>query len=238
MTNPDGIQLFCFPFAGAGPSFFRTWKSYKNDSINIKAIDLPGRERLIAEEPFTDLSDAVEYALRQILDQDLTKPFALFGHCFLGSIMAWETARRLVNAKKPPSHLFISASRAPSVRKYYGAKELTNKDFVHFVKNITGYTHPAYDIPEMLDLILPALRADFEMDESYSPEANSSVNLPVTIFHASNDKSVSLRDIEKWQESCVGDFKIITLAGGHMYLADDPGPLLNNILSMLTSKKG
>ncbi|MBP2195111.1 thioesterase II family protein [Pantoea cypripedii] len=238
MVNTDGTKLFCFPFAGAGPSFYSSWTSLGFDFFKIRPIAFPGRERLIAELPFTDLNHAVDYAYGQIITEDLSKPFALFGHCFLGSVIAWETSRRLIAAGRPPSHLFISASRAPSIRKYYGVKELADKDFIVLVKKITGYSHPAYDIPEMLDLIVPALRADFEMDESYSPIENYSIELPTTAFFANRDTSVSLNDIEKWREHCVGDFEIMELDGNHMYLAQDPVPLLNTIAAILTTQEG
>src|SRR5690348_8976015 len=57
------VQLLCLPFAGAGASFFVPWRS---DRVRVHAVQLPGRERRIAEEPYRDVHEAMDAALKEL----------------------------------------------------------------------------------------------------------------------------------------------------------------------------
>src|ERR1700750_1830986 len=96
-------NLICFPFAGAGASFFRPWAKAMADSVVITAVQLPGRENRFAEEPYTSVEQAIG-SLEPELDAlaNGTDDILIFGHS-LGAVLAYELALRL-------SHLRGTAS--------------------------------------------------------------------------------------------------------------------------------
>jgi len=235
MKSSTTIPLICIPFAGAGASFYHQWPAVNLSSAVIKPLQLPGRERQIAIEPFTDLKKAADVLVKEVLLIADGKSIALFGHCFLGSVLAYEIALRLEQEGSVQiEHLFVSAARTPDVSISYDAKAMSDKQFIAMVQKVTGYQHPAFSIPEMLELLLPALRADFEMDESY-PKNNHLLSIPITAIAASDDLLVTIEQVKQWEYYTKGSFKFIQLNGGHMYLADSPEPLLKIIEGTLSS---
>jgi surfactin synthase thioesterase subunit len=101
------FRLFCFPYAGGGASFFRTWRERLGPDIEVCAIQLPGREDRLTEPPFENLSSLID-VLAEVLYPYLDFPFAFFGHS-LGSLISFELTRRLRRQKAPcPLQLFVS----------------------------------------------------------------------------------------------------------------------------------
>ena len=86
------LRLFCFPYAGAGASIFRTWPDGLPADVEVCPVQFPGRGTRLMERPFTQLSPLVQ-ALAQALAPLLDKPFAFFGHS-LGALVGFELARR------------------------------------------------------------------------------------------------------------------------------------------------
>src|SRR5262245_31171546 len=79
-------RLFCFPYAGLGASAFRTWIGPLAPTVDVCAVQLPGRETRQSERPRTQLMPLAEEAAAAILPfTDV--PYALFGHS-LGAILA------------------------------------------------------------------------------------------------------------------------------------------------------
>lgn len=178
MRDTDATKLVCLPYAGAGASFYRPWTAVAGDALEIVALQLPGRERLIDEEPYRDAHRAVDGLLAQLRERlgDGGGRVALFGHS-LGAVLAYELAHRL--AAEPgvePVHLFVSGSPAPGQGRARRATGLSDDEFLARVGEFAGYRHPAFDDPEMRELLLPALRADVEMHENHRP----STELPWT----------------------------------------------------------
>src|SRR5262245_21015531 len=122
MANSTAIPLVCIPFAGAGASFYHAWSKLGVDGVSIQPLQLPGRERRIADEPFTNIYRAADALVPEVLALAKGKPVAMFGHCFMGSVLAYEITRRLLE-RDPASvrYLFISASRTPAVHRNDGA---------------------------------------------------------------------------------------------------------------------
>ena len=111
--NPQArLRLFCFPYAGAGASIFRTWSDGLPADVEVCPVQIPGRGTRLMETPFTQLAPMVE-ALAQTIGPLLDKPFAFFGHS-LGALVGFELARQLRRQSGvQPVRLFVSADRAP-----------------------------------------------------------------------------------------------------------------------------
>jgi surfactin synthase thioesterase subunit len=108
------IPLLCFPFAGAGASFFRPWKDLSRGRFELLPIQLPGREKRFVEEPYRDVAQAIEGVLPDVLKQiEGRARVALFGHS-MGAVLAFELARRLTaSAATEVELLVVSGSPGP-----------------------------------------------------------------------------------------------------------------------------
>lgn len=237
MTTPDTgtTRLVCLPYAGAGASFYRPWTALAGDALEIVALQLPGRERLIDEEPYRDVHLAVDGLLTQLRDRlgEDGGRVALFGHS-LGAVLAYELAHRL--AAEPgfePVHLFVSGSPAPGQGRAGRATGLSDDEFLARVGEFAGYRHPAFDDPEMRELLLPALRADVEMHENHLPSTQLPLDMPLTVLRGQEDELVGHDDAVSWSKATGRDFAYVELPGGHMYLTEATPDLVRVIVSKL-----
>ncbi|TDC86331.1 thioesterase [Nonomuraea deserti] len=232
----EPTYLVCLPFAGAGASFFRGWQRQAPDELNILPVQLPGREERFNETPYTDVTRAAEAACTQVLARidGATPPVALFGHS-LGAVLAYELANHLANVRGvTPERLFVSGSPSPYDGRETKASGLSDDEFLGRVREFSGYTHPALEDPEMRSLLLPVIRADVEMHETYEPATDKPLPVPVTALRGRDDELVDTAQIARWERVTSTEFSTAELDGGHMYLADDPTSLLRLITDELS----
>lgn len=234
---PEAVPVLCLPFAGAGPSFYFPWRRLGVEGIRIEPVQLPGRERLVDEAPFTDVPTAADGLLPQALRLAGGRPVAVFGHS-LGAILAYELTRRLVASGAPVRHLFVSGSQGPRHGRTERATGLGDDDFIARVQEFAGYRHPAFDIPETRELLLPTLRADVEMHEAYRPVDGAMLDVPITSIRGVDDHLVSAEAAGKWREATSAGFVAVDVPGGHMYLDEDAKKVLELVRATLEPAGG
>jgi acyl transferase domain-containing protein/surfactin synthase thioesterase subunit/acyl carrier protein len=241
--NPAAtVKLFCFPFAGGGSAVYRLWNDRIGPSIEVIAVEPPGRLARIDQAPVSDVhifaAQAAE-AMTPVLD----KPFALFGHC-LGGLTMYETVRQLQRtAERLPIHMFVSGSRPPDLIDQEGAFErllqdrlLRNRLYdpflpIHeqpedvFVDVIRSFridsTEQMLKNPELRALVLPVVRAEFEMASKYRYRQQTAWNFPITCFKGEDDLYVSRTDILSWSRFTTSSFQVHIRQGEHFLLVDD-----------------
>ena len=137
--NPQArLRLFCFPYAGAGASIFRTWPDGLPADVEICPVQYPGRGTRPMETPFTEISSLVR-ALAQAMLPLVDKPFAFFGHS-LGALVAFELAQELRRQSSlQPARLFVSADRAPQIpRRNRPIHALPEGEFLAELRRLNG----------------------------------------------------------------------------------------------------
>ncbi|MET9610101.1 alpha/beta fold hydrolase [Streptomyces sp. NPDC006512] len=228
-------SLMCLPFAGGGAGFYRAWKDLPAHAPRIVPIQLPGREELFLDEPYRDAHTAADVLAPRVADLAAGEPLALFGHS-LGAVLAYEIARRL---ERDPAaaltHLYVSGSPGPRTGRSRHATGLDDEAFLARVQEFAGYEHDALADPDMRELLLPILRADVEMHESYRPRSDEPLRIPVTSLRGTEDALVTRAEAEEWQEFTTGAFRLVEPAGGHMYLTGSPLPLIDAIAAVPAS---
>jgi surfactin synthase thioesterase subunit len=224
------IQLVCLPFAGAGASFFREWKPLLPQGMDILPVQLPGREERFAEPLLTDVESAADEAAEQVTGRlGGAAQVMIFGHS-LGAVLAFELARRLADtATVPLTGLFVSGSPGPWSGRAQRATGLDDDAFLARIRGFAGYTHPALEVPEMRELLLPLLRADVEMHENYRPRSAEPLTVPVTSVRGRDDELVTAAQAAGWADATRGGFTTAELDGGHMYLTTEAASLLARI---------
>ena len=173
------LRLFCFPYAGGGPSIFRTWSSYLPQSVELCRIHLPGRENRFRELPFAQLSPLVR-VLAPVLKPYLNIPCAFFGHS-VGALVAFELARQLRRQYGlVPAHLFVSAFRAPQIPDPDPPMhQLHDAEFVEeLARRYEGIPEAVQQDAELMEVFRPILRADIAMSETYRYTDETAAGLP------------------------------------------------------------
>lgn len=229
--NPQAsLRLFCFPYAGGAALTFRTWSNSLPMAFEVCPVELPGRGKRITSAPFTRLQPLVQ-AIAQALLPHLDKPFAFFGHS-MGGLVSFELARLL--RKKyglNPAHLFVSGYRAPQVPDPDPPiRALPEPEFLEELRRLNGTPEAVLENAELMQLLLPALRADFAAIETYVYTPESPLDCPITAFGGLQDREVSCDDLKAWREQTNAAFSLKMLPGDHFFL-HSAQPLLLQSLS-------
>lgn len=232
-TNPRAeARLFCFPYAGGGDSIFRAWQKVLPEAIAVCPVQLPGRGARISEPPFTELGLLVR-AAAQALAPHLDKPFAFFGHS-MGALVGFELARHLRRGGGPqPVHLFVSGRCSPQTLKEPLADDLPDSEFREALRRYNGTPAEVLENPELMELLLPAVRADFAVCKSYVHAPEPPFSFPVTAFGGLEDPGVSRECLDGWREHTTGPFVLRMLPGDHFFLNTSTRPLLEAIAKEL-----
>lgn len=229
--NPRaGLRLFCFPYAGGSAALFRGWADGLPADVELCAVELPGHGRRLGEAPFTRVGPLVEAAAEALLPH-LDRPFGFFGHS-MGAKCSFELARLLRGRHgREPARLFVSGCRAPQLRHArpptYGLPE---PEFIAELRRLNGTPAEVLEHAELLELMLPLLRADFEVVQTYEYTEQPPLGCPVNAFGGFEDEDVSLQDLEGWGEQTTASFEVRMLPGDHFFLHTSR-PLLLQALS-------
>ena len=225
-------QLFCFPYAGGGASIFRPWKNYLGPEIGAYAIQLPGRESRFTEEPISDLI-TIAKASADAISEICSRPFAIFGHS-LGAAIAYEVTAELEARGLKPAQLFISGRQSPN-RKPLRApiSHLSDAEFIEQLKSYNTTPREIFENREILELLLPMLKADFSMAENYQHQIGSKVNAPITALASKGDIWLSPESISDWSKKTFGPFSSHWFEGGHLYLNQETEALVKYIQEKL-----
>jgi medium-chain acyl-[acyl-carrier-protein] hydrolase len=217
--NPDAaVRLFCFPYAGGGATIYRNWQGGFPPSVEVCPVQPPGRGERLGERPFTRFKPLVE-AAAQALRPFFDKPFAFFGHS-MGALISYELAH-LLRREGPagPTHLFVSGHSAPHLRnRQVISYNLPEKEFIEELRRLDGTPKEVIEHPELLTLMIPLLRADFEVCETYPISEEPPLDCPVVAFGGAQDTEVPSDKIEAWRERTSGPFKMHILPGDHFFI--------------------
>lgn len=210
------LRLFCFAYAGGGATIYRSWASLLPPEVEICAIQFPGREERINDIPFTRISPLIDN-LTQAIQPYLTKPYAFFGHS-MGALVSFELARSLRRLSTMPSHLFASAHRAPQVPDPRPpTHQLSEEKFKQMLLELNGTPRPVLENDELMQMLVPVLRADFAACETYAYTPGTPLNCPITVFGGLNDHEISYADLEAWRVQTRRAFQLYMLEGDHFF---------------------
>jgi medium-chain acyl-[acyl-carrier-protein] hydrolase len=212
---------------------FRSWSNKLPPTVEVCPVHLPGRTHRIAEPAYVKLTPLVE-ALGQALSPYLDKPFAFFGHS-MGALIGFELARHLRGERKPqPEHLFASACRAPQIpRSQPPTYHLTEADFIEELQRLNGTPREVFGHPELLKLMLPILKADFAVCQTYDYVPQPPLDCAITAFGGLDDPDISADHIQAWGEQTAERFSARMFLGDHFFLHTAEWRLLAALASEL-----
>ncbi len=213
------VRLFCFPYAGGGASTYHRWAQHLNADLSLFPVKMPGREDRFREAPYTDLGKLVKDFAEETADK-IRPPLALYGHS-MGALIVFELARFLRREHDlSPVCLFVGACAAPQLRpRMTKIGELPDEQFLAKLRErYGGFGTESANDEQLMQLLLPTLRADITLVESYQYIDEAPLACPVMALGGSDDKGVSPADLAAWQQQTTAAFSHCTIPGDHFFL--------------------
>jgi medium-chain acyl-[acyl-carrier-protein] hydrolase len=225
-------RLFIFPYAGGAPSSFNKWIANFPKDIEVSIAHYPGRGSRFNEPPIKELSVLVE-EIANAIRSELDKPFFFFGHS-LGAVLAFELARRI---NLQPQILFVSACGAPHIpNPNRPIHSLADSEFIKSLQELNGLPAEVANNAELMELLLPALRADFEAIESYRYASNEQrMDCPIIAFGGLDDSHVDRSRLESWGHHTNGSFKSQYFSGDHFFINTARQSVITSMIAEITS---
>ncbi|MHA3024314.1 thioesterase II family protein [Mycobacterium sp. BMJ-28] len=228
------LRLFCLPYAGGSAAVFRGWTELLPSWIQVCAVQLPGRDSRLGERPYRRL-DPLIADLHQALLPLLDRPFAIFGHS-MGALLGFELVRRLRRRGGPqPVHLLLAAFRAPQLPNPNIRIHHLPDEVIKTVLAKEGTPKEVLNSEELMRALLPTLRADFELCDTYEYHAEAPLGIPMSIFGGQHDVRVGKSDLQQWETQAGNGFQLTMLPGSHLFIHDARDLLLHQLSAALTT---
>ncbi|MEV5432946.1 alpha/beta fold hydrolase [Streptomyces sp. NPDC052701] len=209
-------RLVCFPHAGGSATFYFPVSRTLSPGVDVLSVQYPGRQDRRHEpcmKTVAELADAVVEELLPWAD----RPLNLFGHS-MGASLAFEVALRLEQRGLAVQGLFASGRRAPSRFRHETVHLADDDTLIMELGRLSGTESQVLGDPEMLRMILPAVRNDYRAAETYRFTGDTRLACPVTALVGDQDPQVTAAEAEAWAEHTTGAFRLRWFEGGHFFL--------------------
>lgn len=228
------LRLFCLPFAGGSASSFMPWFAALAPDIQLCAIQLPGRGARFGEPAIHDFAELIEQ-LGSVIAQHDDLPYAFFGHS-LGALVAFELSHHCVRkGLELPRHLFVSASGAP--RHRVGAARydlLSDRELLAKLRGYAGTPPEVLANQELMELLLPAIRADFALLRHYRYQPRPRLGIPLCVLAGRDDQHVASETLTDWQGETSATCEQHRFDGGHFFAFEQADSVLKLVKRKLS----
>jgi pyochelin biosynthetic protein PchC len=224
----DGPLLICFPHLGGGSSAFREWPAYAGRRLTVAAVRYPARESRLAE-PLPATWRGLVAGIVDGIAPALHGPYALFGHS-MGAHLAYESAIEIGRRGLPaPVRVFVSGAEAPE-RAAASVRIPSGADPMDWVQDLGGMPDEVALLPELRELVAPAVRGDHRLMSDYAPSGER-LSCDLTVVRGAQDPVVTAAGQADWAKRTTGHTDFRTARGDHFAHLADPGPILDIVLS-------
>jgi medium-chain acyl-[acyl-carrier-protein] hydrolase len=233
VDNPR-LRMLCIPYAGSGPVVFHKWINDLPQDVEVWGIRLPGRDTRLREPAFSSLPPLVS-TLADVLEPYMDLPFVIFGHS-MGALIGFELVRYWRDHGGPqPVHLLVSGHRAPHRPPLNPSCHLADKHtFLNRIKKLGGTPAQFFALDDLVNMMLPTLRADFSVWETYEYEEKTPLTIPITAFGGRSDSEATETDFAAWSQHTSVNFTLYLFDGSHFYFREDASPLTRLIHRILS----
>lgn len=226
------IRMFCFPHAGGSAEAFKHWGKYLPDWMELYSIQLPGRSNRLSEPLINDIKELVDKATNEIIPLLNSKSYIFLGHS-LGGVIAFEVAKTLRRLnQKLPEHLFIVGRESPKIPEDVPMHNATNEDLIEYLRSESGTHEEVFNNKDLIQLLLPIIRADLKLTETYSKYyiVENQLSCPISVFWGTLETRLTEQKLEGWENETSNGFDIEQFEGHHFFLHEHPEKIIDKIL--------
>ncbi|WP_405833648.1 MULTISPECIES: thioesterase II family protein [unclassified Streptomyces] len=225
-------RLVVLPHAGGSATFFHPWGSSFGSDTEVLVAKYPGRHERLSD-PFIYtmdvLADQVTAALLPLADV----PMTFFGHS-MGASLAYEVVQRLEKRHAVlPAALHVSSREAPHrvlPRSLYREEDAA---LIAELRRLGGTDSALLDDPDVQEFVLPVIRADLTIADTYGPRPATPVGCPVHAWIGDADPSTPAGEMNAWGDVAPRGFQLRVLPGGHFYLVEQHGVVVRELSDQL-----
>ena len=216
---PPAARLFCFHHAGGSAGMYRGWSQLLPPSIEPVAVQLPGRAERLRERPFSAMEPLVE-ALAEVVTPLLDLPYACFGSS-MGAKVSWALTHRLRDQGRPlPLSLYLSGAAAPDLPEGRVDWDVPDEVLIEYLRGMGGTTPEVFAYPQLLASLLPTLRADLTLVDSFCFRPATPIAVPIRAFAGTDDVEGGPERMRGWGRQTTARFTLEAVPGGHFFDAD------------------
>ena len=214
-------QLVCFPHAGGSATSYHSLSIALPPTAEVLAVQYPGRQDRRAEECVDTIPELVDRLLPVLTARADDRPLALFGHS-MGATLAFEVARRLEEhgGARSPVALFLSGRRAPHSPQGEYIHLRDDPGILREVRLLDESAAAALNDPDILRMVMPALRGDYRAAETHVHVPGPPLRCPIVALAGDTDPRACVEEVEGWREYTEGPFAMHVFQGGHFFLND------------------
>ncbi|MQY11295.1 Thioesterase PikA5 [Streptomyces sp. RB5] len=223
------VNLVCLPHAGGSAGFYRGWNELLPREVEFHPVQYPGHADRLVEEPvatMAEMADRVTEAIRPLFDRDVV----LFGHS-MGASVAFEVAKRCEARGLRPRLLVVSGRGAPHRQRPGHMHTRPDDELVDSILEFSPVSEAALREPELRELLLPVIRADYRLIETYLPADPGQIAAPVAVLRGRDDERA--REVGAWSELTTGGCEHYEFDGGHFYLLDHEDAVVRTIAEVV-----
>lgn len=225
------IRLLCVPHAGGGASAFRSWATGLPAHVDVIVTQRPGRESRLGDRALTSI-DAMVEELVPAVDAQPPLPLAIMGHS-MGAVVAFELAHALRDCGvASPLHLFVSGSKRPGQRDSLPHMHtMPDAELVSEIdRRFGGIPAAVREHVELMELLVPMLRADIIALETYVRRERRPLDCPITAFAGTHDPRATPEAVREWEVETTRQFTSHAFDGDHFFLAPHREAILSEIV--------
>jgi medium-chain acyl-[acyl-carrier-protein] hydrolase len=236
VNSQTKLQLFCLPYAGGGSLAFRGWQShFTPHNIALCPIQLPGRENRLDHPPYRSLTQLIPDLASVLVStlQQNPQPYAFFGYS-MGSLIAFELIKyAALHYFSVPKALIVAAANPPHWRNESpNLHLLSDPALIAELQKFNGTPKAVLQNSELMALLLPLLRSDFQLLETYCYQPAEPLPLPILALGGELDETVSVEALQQWQQHTI-QFTCQTFSGHHFFIQSHQVELIQSVLQFL-----
>lgn len=189
------------------------------------------------EAPYRRMAQLAD-AVAEGLIEDLPASYAFFGYS-MGAILAFEVARRLDKQGLSARAVVVGAARPPQLGRRTDAPptyNLPDAALIETLQELRGTPPEVLLSAETMQIVLPGIRADLEVVETYQYSPDRPLSCPLMAIGGSDDVRVGSQELEHWREQTTGEFSFHVLPGSHFFLLESWNTVQNIVFSYLHDK--
>jgi surfactin synthase thioesterase subunit len=227
------VKLICLHHAGGGSTSFHPLRRAMGADIAMTAVILPGRESRHREPRQVDAHASVRQLCDE-LDETLRGPHVLLGHS-MGAMLAYSLAQHRISlGLAAPQAVIVAASPAPHLPSpLHSLHVLDDRRLAAELVQYGGLPAELLSEPDWLELLIPTVRADLRICESFRVTREPPLRCPLHIFGGLADPLVDREMLAAWSTYSVRPQPVRLFPGGHFLFREPDEELVAAVRSIV-----